>query len=395
MKKLRIIVGGFLGLLPAGGLTWDYAQYPVGFAELGHDVFYIEDTRLYPFYKKEGSHWSDSSLSVEYLQTAMEFFGMSGRWAYRDEASGKCFGMSEQKVKEIARTADVLVNISCSTVLRDEYGKIPVRILVDSDPMFTQIQYLSQQMFTPGESSMRRLVDAHNYLFTFGENIGAADCRIPTCDLNWRATRQPICLDYWKADLPNKNGALTTLMNWAVGKNLSYDGEEWGQKDVEFSRFIKIPESVPQTELAVAISQTGNTGRDAFPIDEVKKHGWKVLNPKVCAENCISYQNFIKNSLGEFSVAKQTYVKGRTGWFSGRSACYLAAGRPVITQETGWSKFIPTGKGLFSFEEQNGAVEAIKQVTSEPQKYSRGAREIAEEYFDSRKVLKTMLEQIV
>jgi len=184
-------------------------------------------------------------------------------------------------------------------------------------------------------------------------------------------------------------------MNWAVGKNLSYDGEEWGQKDVEFSRFIKIPESVPQTELAVAISQTGNTGRDAFPIDEVKKHGWKVLNPKVCAENCISYQNFIKNSLGEFSVAKQTYVKGRTGWFSGRSACYLAAGRPVITQETGWSKFIPTGKGLFSFEEQNGAVEAIKQVTSEPQKYSRGAREIAEEYFDSRKVLKTMLEQIV
>ncbi len=394
MKKLRIIVGGFLGLLPAGGVTWDYAQYPVGFSELGHDVFYIEDTRLYPFFIKQGSDWNDSSLSVEYLRAAMQFFGMKERWAYRDEASGECFGLSYEKVREITRTADVFVNISCSTVMRDEYRQIPARILIDSDPMFTQIQYLSEQMFTSGKSSMRALIDAHNYLFTFGENIGAADCRIPTCNLDWRPTRQPICLDYWKATLPNKSGALTTLMNWAVGKNLSYDGEEWGQKDVEFRKFIKLPESVPQTELAVAVSQTSNIGRSAFPTDDIKKNGWQVLNPNVCAENWIDYQNFINESLGEFSVAKQTYVKGRTGWFSGRSACYLATGRPVITQDTGWSKYISTGQGLFSFDEQNGAVDAIRQVASEPEKHSHAAREIAEEYFDCRKVLKAMLEQV-
>ena len=382
-------------MLPAGGITWDYVQYLIGFAELGHDVFYIEDTRLYPIYQKTGSDWNDSSSCVGHLHTVMEFFGMSGRWAYRDEASGKCFGLSEEKVREISLTTDVFVNISCSTFLRDEYEKIPVRVLIDSDPMFTQVQYISQQMFTPGEPNLRETINAHNYLFTFGENIGAADCRIPTCGLHWRTTRQPICLDYWDATLPNKNGALTTLMNWAANKNLIYDGEEWGQKDVEFGKFIKLPASVPQTRLAVAVGQTGNTGRDAFPLAEVEKNGWQILNPDVCAENCTDYQNFINDSFGEFSVAKQTYIKGRTGWFSGRSACYLASGRSVITQETGWSKFVPTGEGLFSFEEQNGAIEAIKQITSEPEKHSRAARTIAEEYFDSRKILKAMLEQLV
>lgn len=395
MKKLRIIVGGFLGLLPAGGVTWDYVQYPLGFAELGHDVFYIEDTRYYPIYQKAGSDWNDSSSCVAYLQSVMERFGMSERWAYRDEASGKCFGLSEETVKEIARTADVFVNVSCSTVMRDEYGKIPARVLIDSDPMFTQVQYLSGQSFTPGAASMRGLVDAHNYLFTFGENIDATDCRIPTGSLNWRPTRQPVCLDYWKADLPDKNGALTTLMNWAAAKNIVYDGEEWGQKDVEFRKFIRLPKAVPDVKLTVAVGQTGNTGRDAFPIDEVERNGWQVLNPDVCAGNSVDYQNFIKESLGEFSVAKQTYVKARTGWFSGRSACYLAAGRAVITQDTGWSRYIPTGGGLFSFEQKDAAIEAIKQVTGEPEKHSRAAREIAEEYFDSRKVLQAMLKQLV
>lgn len=393
MKRLRIIVGGFLGLLPAGGVTWDYVQYPVGFAELGHDVFYIEDTRLYPIYQKAGSDWNDCSSCVEHLRAVMEFFGMKERWAYRDEASGKCFGLSEEKVKEIARTADVFVNISCSTFMRDEYERIPARVLIDSDPMFTQIQYLSEQMFTPGESGLRGMVSAHNYLFTFGENIGADDCRIPTCALDWRPTRQPVCLDYWKATLPDKKAALTTLMNWTAAKNLDYDGERWGQKDVEFRKFIGLPKLTPETRLAVAVGQTGETGNDAFPTEEVKTDGWQVLSPDACAENWIDYQNFIENSLGEFSIAKETYVKAHTGWFSCRSACYLAAGRPVITQETDWSKFIPAGEGLLAFNDEESAVEAIRQVADDPEKHSRAARRIAEEYFDSRKVLSAILEQ--
>ena len=362
MKKLRIMVGGFLGLLPAGGVTWDYVQYPVGFAKLGHDVFYIEDTRLYPMYQKAGSNWDDCSSSVEHLAKTMDYFGMSERWAYRDEASGKCFGLTEKEVIEIARTADVFVNVSCSTVMREEYANIPVRILIDSDPMFTQIQILSEQKFTPGEANLNKAVEAHNFLFTFGENIGAEDCKIPTCGLNWRPTRQPICLDYWKPSLPRPNAVLTTLMNWTAAKKLEFKGETWGQKDVEFLKYLDLPKKNPEVSLAVGVGQTGGTGNDSFPLEKVKNAGWQVLNPDDCANNWLDYQQFIEGSLGEFSVAKETYIKAQTGWFSCRSACYLAAGRPVITQETGWSKYISTGKGLFSFSTEAEAIEVIREV---------------------------------
>lgn len=394
MKKLRIIVGGFLGLLPAGGVTWDYVQYPVGFAALGHDVFYIEDTRLFPVYQKPGSDWNDCSASVEHLAKTMGFFGMKECWAYRDEASGKCFGLSEEKIREIAATADVFVNISCSTFMRDEYRRIPARILIDSDPMFTQIQILSEQKFTPGEANLQKAVEAHNFLFTFGENIGQKDSKIPLCGLDWRPTRQPVCLDYWKPVPISPNSDFTTLMNWTAAKNLEFKGETWGQKDVEFMKFIDLPQKVSEISLAVAVAQTGGTGNDSFPSEKAQKVGWKVLNPETEAADWISYQKFIEKSFGEFSVAKETYVKAKTGWFSCRSACYLAAGRPVITQETGWSKYIPTGKGLFAFDDEESVIEAIRRVMDDVELHSRCAREVAEEFFDSRKVLDSMLEQI-
>lgn len=396
MKKLRIIVGGYLGLMPFGGLTWHYAQYPVGFFELGHDVFYIEDTCSYPIYQKEADKWNDSSLSIEYLSKVMEFFGMSERWAYRDEASGKCFGLSEEKVQEIIRTADILVNVSCSTFMRDEFKQIPVRILLDTDPMFMQIQLVKPQKMGSGDLGMREMVKASNYYFTFGENITAPDCLIPTDGLTWHPTRQPICLKYWNANAlkATSNGALTTVMNWAAAKKLRYEGKYWGQKNVEFKKFISLPNLVPDVKMAVAVAQAAETDAASFPTEKAMAEGWQVLDPSVCAGDWISYQNFIENSLGEFSVAKETYVKARTGWFSDRSACYLASGRPVIAQETGWSKFIPTGRGVFAFDNHQNAVEAIQKVTNEWEKQSLAAREIAEEFFDSKKVLKEILEQV-
>lgn len=394
MKKLRIIVGGFLGLLQAGGVTWDYVQYPLGFASLGHDVFYVEDTRLYPMYQKAGSNWDDCSACVEHLAKTMDYFGLSDRWAYRDEASGKCFGLSETEVIEIAKTADVFINISCSTVMREEYSEIPARILIDSDPMFTQIQMLSEQKFTPGEANLSKAVKAHNFLFTFGENIGADDCRIPASRLGWRPTRQPICLDYWQPSLPNPKASFTTLMNWTAAKNLEFEGETWGQKDIEFMKYLDLPKKNPGSSLAVGVGQTGGTGNAGFPVEKAKDSGWKILDPSVCADNWIDYQKFIKDSLAEFSVSKETYAKAKTGWFSCRSACYLAAGRPVITQETGWSKYIPAGNGLFAFTNESEAIEAIREVKMNSQIHSRRARALAEEYFDSRKVLGSMLEQV-
>src|SRR5688572_21667970 len=160
MKKLRIIVGGYIGLLPAGGVTWDYLQYPLGLYLMGHDVYYIEDTRLYPVYQTGEQEWHNSNYCIEKLQEVMNDFGFSERWAYRDEVTGTSFGLSELQIKKICDTADLFINISCSTFLRDEYLKIPIRVLIDSDPMFTQIQYLTSQTFTPGKSSIKEQIDA-------------------------------------------------------------------------------------------------------------------------------------------------------------------------------------------------------------------------------------------
>jgi hypothetical protein len=324
----------------------------------------------------------------------MRFFGLNDRWAYRDEASGNCFGLSEEKIKKVCASADVFVNISCSTYMRDEYISIPARVIIDSDPMFTQIQYLSQQMFTPGKPQLKDLVDAHNYHFTFGENIGGKDCKVPTCGLRWLPTRQPIALKYWDFKSGGKSsGSFTTIMNWAAGNLLFFDGEEWGQKDLEFERFLRIPSEYTKAKFSIVVNQTGGTKQN-FAASGIKAFGWKVLNPDEHAGDWMQYQNYINNAFGEFSVAKHTYVKAKTGWFSCRSACFLAAGRPVVTQDTGWSSFIPSGGGVFAFQNVEMAISAFEQIISDYKKQCCLAREQAELYFDSNIVLSQLLSQL-
>ncbi len=387
-----MILGGFLGLLPAGGVVWDYIQYPLGFAKLGCDVYYVEDTGLWSTFHDghcetpaEGAH-----RAASYLSSCMQAFGLEDRWAYQDAASGCTLGLPENAVKELVRSADVFVNISCSTVMRDESYRVPVRILIDTDPMFTQIQCATDVLFTPGRRSMRDLLAAHTHHFTFGENIGASDCRIPDCGFTWHPTRQPVCLDHWPAMSPAnpQEAHFTTVMNWRAGKPLEYEGETWGQKDVEFQRVMALPRTVPGAKLALAVNETGPS---TSPADGLRRYGWTVLDPRTCVHDWETYRSFIQQSRGEFSVAKETYVKARTGWFSCRSACYLASGRPVIAQDTGWSRYLPSGSGLLAFSTVEEATEALQQVQSDPDQHGASARKIAEEHFDSSLVLGKML----
>jgi hypothetical protein len=387
--KGRIVVTGFVGLFPygAGGVAWDYVQYLLGFLQLGWDAIYVEDTRSWPIFQHGEVNCSEN---VAYLRATMEHFGVGDRWAYRDEASGQCFGLSESAVLEFCRIADIFLNLSCSTALRDEYAAIPVRALVDTDPMFTQVQALNRRILRGEWSSMPELLENHTHRFTIGTSIGREYCLVPTLGLEWHPTHQPIVLDLWPASEP-PNGATTyysTVMNWSVFDKLEFAGRCWGQKDVEFMRLLHLPDRVPEVPLAVAV---GQLDEPTFPADTIRGAGWKLFHSASCAADAQGYQDFIVSSRGEFSVAKETYVNAHTGWFSYRSACYLAAGRPVIAQDTTWSRTIPNGRGLLPFHDADTAADALRQVELDPKVHSRAARAIAEECFDSRRVLTELL----
>lgn len=395
MEKLRIIVGGYIGLYPTGGATIDYIQYPLGLKQLGHEVFYIEDTMQYPIFQTGNEEWNDASGCIDYLKNTMTAFGMSDNWAYRDVASGRSFGMSEKRIIEICSTADVFINISCSTFLREEYRKIPYRMLIDSDPMYTQLQYGLELIKAPESRnwSTKALLENHNFLFTYGENINAPECKIPRFTFDWHTTRQPVCLDLWTGYNNNIQFSYSTIMNWSGRKKIKFDNEEWGQKDVEFEKFKEVPSLFPNQKFNVVVNPPLNSDSD-FDAQQLSNLGWSLHKPQDVVPDAAHYRGFIKNSMAEFSVAKETYVKSNSGWFSCRSACYLASGKPVITQETGWSKYIPVGAGLFSFTGIPDIKNAINEIKDNYQKHSCAAVEIAREYFDSTKVLNEMLNKL-
>ncbi|GAC1385587.1 MAG: hypothetical protein NVSMB45_14590 [Ginsengibacter sp.] len=390
-EKLRIIVGGYIGLYPTGGVTWDYIQYPLGLHLLGHDVYYIEDTEQYSFYRSPDRSWDDPTETIEFLENTMNKFGLHDRWGYRDIVTGICYGLPLDKIMNICKTADVFINISASTKLREEYFKIPKRVLIDSDPMFTQVEDWDDNNSEESKLAMQQAFSWYSHLFSFGENINKADSRIPTFDLKWCETRQPVCLDFWQNNDPlRKTEALTTVMNWATTRTMKYQQEEWGQKDIEFEKFINVPKIFKKSSFKIIVADNS----EKMDYSRLRNFGWEIIDPLDTINTADKYQSFINASLGEFSVAKETYVKSNSGWFSCRSACYLAAGKPVITQDTTWSKYIPSGEGLIAFNDLTSAINALEIVTADVKKHSIKAREIAEEYFDSNKVLSKLLEAL-
>lgn len=386
---LRIIVGGFIGLLPAGGVTWDYLQYPLGLLELGYDVYYVEDTRLWPVFQRKGGEEAE----LTHLHSVMNAMGLGDRWAYRDEATNQWHGMPSSLIEEVIRTADLLINVSCATCIREEYLKIPRRALIDSDPMFTQVQYLQDRGILSDQGGIREQVDAHTHHFTFGENIETPGCRIPSTGHHWIPTRQPICLNQWNVvPLPDPSEAMfSTVMNWSAAREMHFEGESWGQKNREFEAILELPARIQPIRLAIAMARRLDT---PFPQVNAAQAGWEVLDPDDCASDWQAYRKFITASLGEFSVAKHAYVKARSGWFSCRSACYLASGRPVIAQDTGWSTQLPGGCGLMGFSNLEEAVEALQEVSGNLTRHGLGARQLAEEFFDSRTVLGKLVEAV-
>ena len=376
---LRIIVTGLIAQYPLGGVTWDYFQYVLGLARLGHEVYYFEDTGLWPYNPNEGGTATGCEFNVEYLSGLMSRFGLADRWAYCFPRETQWFGLSDAERTKVVETTDLLINVS--GVLRNpwNYRRIERMAYIDSDPVFTQVK------LARGQEDFRKLVDVHDVHFSFGEDFSAA---VPQTGHRWLPTRQPIVLDEWQNTAESRN-AFTTVMNWTSYNPVEFAGRTYGQKDVEFRHFLDLPAAVAPTTLELAVNE-GKTQRT--PRSLLHHKGWSVVDPARVCFDLDSYRQYIQGSKAEWSVAKNGYVVGQSGWFSCRSACYLAAGRPVITQDTGFSRVLPTGEGLLAFRTFGEAVEAIRSVEANYASHSRAARAIAEGYFDSGSVLTRLID---
>ena len=390
-SRLRIIVTGLVGLYPVGGVAWDYLQYLIGLARLGHDVYYYEDTWSWPYHPVEKSYTSDGSYSAQYIGEFIQRYApqLSDRWLYL-HLHEQAFGMSAPVFDEIARTADLFLNISGACMIPDKLSERCIKVFVDTDPGYNQIVMSERPDWSENVDNWCAGVEAHDEHFTYAENIYGADCLVPRMGFRWKTTRMPIVTSLWSSVAAHPADAAaswTTVMTWNAFKGrLSYRGTEYKSKSSEFEGIIDLPRRI-DLPLTVAVG-----GRNA-PLRRLETYGWRVIDGPATTLTPAQYQGFIQASRGELSTAKHVYVAMRTGWFSCRSACYLAAGRPVVVQDTGFRPVLPVGEGVLAFNTMDEAVTAINSVEVDYQRHARAAREIAGQYFDSDRVLKHLIDE--
>ena len=392
LPRLRIIVAGMAAQYPVGGVAWDYLQYVVGLARLGHDVYYHEDTWCWPYDPRRNSATDDPAYSAGFLQRFFDRYApeLAGRWHYLHLHEISC-GMSRRAFDEVARTADLFVNLSGASFIPDALGPQCLKLFVDTDPGYNQIVLSERPAWSQNVDRWCAGVLAHDRHFTYGENIGTASCPVPTVGLDWQKTRMPIVLDLFEtvpiAERPV--GSWSTVMTWNVFRGpLVYGGAEYHGKAAEFDRIADLPRLL-DLPFRVAIGGT------EAPKARLAAHGWRAEDGPSVSLTPQDYLDYIAGSRGEISVAKNVYVALNTGWFSCRSACYLAAGRPVVVQDTGFTRTIPTGRGLHAFSDTAEAVEAIRKVERDYAAEARSARAAARAEFNSRDVLAKFVEDAV
>lgn len=391
-SNLRIVVTGIVGSCPVGGVAWDYLQYPIGLARLGHDVVYHEDTRGWPYDPVQNSVVDTASYSVDYIARFFQKYApdLGNRWHYRHLGKDS-FGLSESEFDRFARSADLFLNVSAANPRPGALSSRCVKAYLDTDPGFNQIVLAEPPPWTPADRFAWLTEEFKHYdrHLTYAENIGREDCLVPVLGVDWITTRMPIVDALWRnVPAASDRGAWTTVMTWNnFPGRLVHAGREYGDKGVEFSKIIALPKRTSH-RLKIAL------GGDAAPLQELLRQGWTAVDAPKATLTPESYQGFIAESRGEISTAKNVYVAMRTGWFSCRTACYLAAGRPAVVQDTGFSKTVPVGKGLFAFDTIEQAAAAIESVESDYRLHAAAARDLAVDQFGSDKVLTRMLEDI-
>lgn len=380
---MRILVSGLIGQYAFGGVTWDYIQYVLGFRALGHDVWYLEDTGTWAYDPVAQEPSAECHHNVGYLERVMHEFDLGDRWIYRNAADETYHGPAAAHADAVIAGCDIFINVSGACWMRDVVTRIPRKLFVDGDPMFTHIGLVD-----PGREGYHAHLRAHDEHFTFGLNVGQPGCKVPTAGFEWKPTIQPIALEWWERSLMPltathpARGAWTTVMNWASYPPQTFQGENYGNKDVEFLRFIDLPQHTSE-KFVLAMGQ--GVGR-ARPTERLESAGWTIIEPDTHLPDYATYHGFLENSKAEWSIAKHGYVQSRSGWFSCRSACYLALGRPVVVQDTGWSDHLLAGEGVLAFSTLEEAANAINAVAADYETHAAAAKEFARKHLDAGKV---------
>ena len=382
MDRLRVLVSGMIAADPhQGGATWAVLQYLIGLRALGHAVSFVEPLSRAAL-QPDGASLAEST-NARYFDTIVEHYGLSEHGAALLVAgSQETHDCTYARLRQIAAEADLLINIS--GLLTDDtlLGAIERRVYLDLDPAFNQLWHAVDGI------DMR--FDAHTHFVTIGQAIGQPGCDVPECGRHWITTRQPVVLSEWPVTRDTRHDALTTVGHWRGYGSVEYDGVFYGQKAHSLRQYYPLPTLTPERFLlALAIHPDEVTDLQAL-----HDNGWALCNPADVAATPWDYQAFIQRSKAEFGIAKSGYVLSRCGWFSDRSVCYLASGRPVLAQDTGFGAFLPTGKGLFRFDSIDQVLDGIEAINADYGRHAVAARELAVDYFDSSAVLTRLIEQI-
>jgi hypothetical protein len=382
-SRRKAIVTGMIATYPVGGVLWDYGQYLLGLERLGFEVCYLEDTGGPTYDPRRSSYGDDPSYAVEFLARSLAELSPSlgARWHFR-AADGRTFGMGRGALETALAGADLFLNVSGSCLLRPEYAAARRKVLIDTDPgwnHFVNYPRWDAGHGWPGVRSWRE----HDFFFTYAERIGKPGCALPALGIGWLPTRPPVVLDAWRPRPPGTTW--TTVMTWDnFRRPIEHEGVAYGTKEKEFETIEALPRRLDAAcEVAVGGSNP--------PLEHWRSLGWSVRSSEEISRTADRYRDYVASSRGELSVAKNVYVATRSGWFSCRSTCYLASGRPVVLQDTGFSEVIPTGAGILAFATSEQAAAALRAVELDYARHAAAAREIAREQFASELVLGHLL----
>jgi hypothetical protein len=373
---LKIILAGTIGRSGLGGQAWACLQYLLGFRALGHEVFYLEDcgdtTWVWDWDKNGWNYGLDYPAS--YVNASLAPFGLETNWIYRTDKDSR--GLQIDRFKEICRTADLLIMRATPLwTWREEYDWPKRRAFIDVDPGFTQITLAN------GDQGWLAGVARAERRFTLAQRIGEADCPIPQTSGPWLKTLPPVYLPEWPV-AKSETAHFTSVIRWQGFREVTHNGVSYGQRDQEFPAYFDLPR---------ATSQTFRLAQMGMKPELLTQHGWEVVAGEVISRTPNSYREFIQNSRAEFSVPKNGYVKMHGGWFSDRSVCYLASGRPVLIEDTGLRDIFAVGNGLVTFHDLLGALAGVAEINAHYEHHRRAARALAENVFSTERILPEFL----